>query len=195
MFALRVSRPNSVFLVPMDPFDLEAPLQVPLQQALNASASPTHHILAGSFRSISLFLLAFSPVQLTLDLVQTIPAFGPHQYIGLGPHTQGGDVRHAYTTSWALPPQLQSWAIEQQPDGLRVRFVDSVDISASRSILHHHRTKIMFLSRYLVLHHCPPTVLVHLFRWRSVRSGARAASRRRPWIRVACSGNILCTPV
>ncbi|KAF7368987.1 Muconate cycloisomerase 1 [Mycena venus] len=115
--------------------DLEPPLQVPLQQVLNATASPVHHILAGSFRSLSLFLLAFSPAQLTLDLVQTIPAFGPHQYIGLGPSTKGVDVRHAYTTSWALPPQLQSWAIEQQPDGLRVRFVDSVDITATSSYI------------------------------------------------------------
>ncbi|KAK7052362.1 Muconate cycloisomerase 1 [Favolaschia claudopus] len=113
--------------------DLEPPLQVPLQQVLNASAVPTHHILSGSFRSLSLFLLAFSPAQLTLDLVQTIPAFGPHQYIALGPHT--GTTRSAYTTSWALPPQLQSWAIEQQQDGLRVRFVDSVDITATSSYI------------------------------------------------------------
>ncbi|KAJ7124367.1 hypothetical protein C8R44DRAFT_980667 [Mycena epipterygia] len=115
--------------------DLEPPLQVPFQQALNSSASPVHHILTGSFRSLSLFLLAFSPLQLTVDLVQTIPAFGPHQYIGLGPRTHGVDVRKAYTTSWALPPQLQSWAIEQQPEGVRVRFVDSVDITATSSYI------------------------------------------------------------
>ncbi|KAJ7678259.1 hypothetical protein DFH06DRAFT_1121759 [Mycena polygramma] len=115
--------------------DLEPPLQVPFQKALNATAGPVHHILSGSFRSLSLFLLAFSPVQLTLDFVQTIPAFGPHQYIGLGPQPQVEGVRYAYTTSWALPPQLHSWAIEQQPDGLRVRFVDSVDITATSSYI------------------------------------------------------------
>ncbi|KAJ6583955.1 hypothetical protein DFH09DRAFT_1143859 [Mycena vulgaris] len=115
--------------------DLDPVLQVPFQQALNASASPVHHILTGSFRSISLFLLAFSPLQLTLELVQTIPAFGPHQYIGLAPRTHVGDLRYAYTTSWALPPQLQSWAIEQQPDGVRVRFVDSVDITSTSSYI------------------------------------------------------------
>ncbi|KAJ6551493.1 hypothetical protein B0H19DRAFT_1211205 [Mycena capillaripes] len=115
--------------------DLEPPLQAPFQQALNSSASPLYHILAGSFRSLSLFLLAFSPAHLTLDLVQTIPAFGPHQYIGLGPPSHGGDARYAYTTSWALPPQLHSWAIEQQPDGVRVRFVDSVDITATSSYI------------------------------------------------------------
>ncbi|KAJ7681497.1 hypothetical protein B0H17DRAFT_1076156 [Mycena rosella] len=117
--------------------DLDPAVQLPFQKPLNASAIayPVHHILTGSFRSISLFLLAFSPLQLTVDLVQTIPAFGPHQYIGLGRSTQGGDVRYAYTTSWTLPPQLQSWAIEQQPEGLRVRFVDSVDITATSSYI------------------------------------------------------------
>ncbi|KAJ7782395.1 hypothetical protein DFH07DRAFT_322394 [Mycena maculata] len=117
--------------------DFEPPaLQVAFQQTLNSSASPVHHILTGSFRSISLFLLAFSPVQLTIDLVQTIPGFGPHQYIGLGPRTHGSeDVRYAYTTSWALPPQLQSWAIQQQPEGLRVRSVDSVHITATSSYI------------------------------------------------------------
>ncbi|KAJ7182595.1 hypothetical protein C8R43DRAFT_1054515 [Mycena crocata] len=115
--------------------DLEPPLQIPLQQVLNASAVAPHHILSGSFRSISLFLLAFSPHQRTLDLVQTVPAFGPHQYIGLGP--RGEDVRAAYTTSWALPPRLQSWAVEELGEGegrgMRVRFVDSVDIAATSS--------------------------------------------------------------
>ncbi|KAJ7176569.1 hypothetical protein C8R46DRAFT_1076684 [Mycena filopes] len=115
--------------------DLEPPLQVSFQQALNTSSPAVHHILSGSFRSLSLFLLAFSPVRLTLDLVQTIPAFGPHQYIGLGPHAQNGHARVAYTTSWALPPKLHSWAIEQQPDGVRVRLVDSVDIAATSSYI------------------------------------------------------------
>ncbi|KAJ6467005.1 hypothetical protein C8R45DRAFT_1020799 [Mycena sanguinolenta] len=113
--------------------DLEAPLQIPFQQAFNVSTSPVHHILSGSFRSLSLFLLAFSPAQLTLDVVQTIPAFGPHQYISLGPLSQSGGIRFAYTTSWALPPQLHSWAIERQPYSLRVRFVDNVDITATSS--------------------------------------------------------------
>ncbi|KAJ7465109.1 hypothetical protein FB451DRAFT_1262652 [Mycena latifolia] len=120
--------------------DLDPPLQIPLQQALNASAPfaapvPIHHILTGSFRSLSLFLLAFSPLQRTLELVQTVPAFGPHQYIALGPARGEGEARTAYTTSWALPPQLQSWAIERTDAGPRVRFVDSVDITATSSYI------------------------------------------------------------
>ncbi|KAJ7638192.1 hypothetical protein FB45DRAFT_397075 [Roridomyces roridus] len=112
--------------------DLEPPLQVPLQTAFNAT-TPVYHILTGSFRSFSLFLLAFNPLQLSIDLVQTIPAFGPHQYIGLGPRLQGQqDARYAYTTSWALPPTLQSWVYEGQPEP-RVRFVESAGITATSS--------------------------------------------------------------
>ncbi|KAJ7495906.1 hypothetical protein B0H11DRAFT_877367 [Mycena galericulata] len=114
--------------------DFDLGVQTPFQQALNSSTA-VHHILTGSFRSVSLFLLAFSPLQLSVDLLQTIPAFGPHQYIGLGPRTQSEGPRYAYTTSWALPPKLQSWAIEQQPEGLRVRFVDSVNITATSSYI------------------------------------------------------------
>ncbi|KAJ7198769.1 hypothetical protein GGX14DRAFT_373657 [Mycena pura] len=111
--------------------NFEPLVQVPFQQTSNV----THHILSGSFRSVSLFLLAFSPLRSTLELVQTIPGYGPHQYIGLGPQTQGGDARYAYTTSWALPPKLHSWAIAQQPNGPRVRFVDSVNITATSSYI------------------------------------------------------------
>ncbi|KAJ7081578.1 hypothetical protein B0H15DRAFT_952938 [Mycena belliarum] len=132
--------------------DLDLQLQVPFLEPLNASdvlpmlnssapviAEPVHHILSGSFRSLSLFLLAFAPLQRTLTLVQTIPASGPHQYIALGPRlppSEGREVRAAYTTSWALPPTLQSWAIETTEHGTpRVRLVDSVDISATSSYI------------------------------------------------------------
>ncbi|KAG6883825.1 hypothetical protein C0993_003529 [Termitomyces sp. T159_Od127] len=52
--------------------------------ALN-STLPVHHVLSGSFRSLSLFLLAFSPLQRSLELVQTVDAFGPHQYLATSP--------------------------------------------------------------------------------------------------------------
>jgi hypothetical protein len=170
--------------------DFDPALQIPLQQALNASVSPVHHILTGSFRSVSLFLLVFSPLKLTLNLVQTIPAFGPHQYIGLGPHTQGGDVRYAYTTSWALPPQLQSWAIEQQSEGLQVRFVDSVDISAPSFMT--CQSIFIFSSGNILLCYRPSAVLARLLGWRTLRPSPRPGF---PWIRAPCSGDLLCTQV
>lgn len=86
-----------------------------------------HHILSGSFRSISLFLLAFSPLQRTLSLVQTVDAFGPHQYLATNARKD-----RAYTTSWALPPVLSSWDIERDEAGnpWRVNPINSVPISA-----------------------------------------------------------------
>src|ERR1700729_1806637 len=75
-------------------------------KALNTTSlpSPLYHIISGSFRSLSLFLLAFSPIHRTLSLVQSVPAFGPHQYLATN------ELRdRVYTTSWALPPVLNSW--------------------------------------------------------------------------------------
>jgi carboxy-cis,cis-muconate cyclase len=84
-----------------------------------------HHILSGSFRSLSLFLLAFSPLHRTLSLVQTVDAFGPHQYLALNTRKD-----RAYTTSWALPPTLSSWEIERPESGdWHVNHVNSVPIS------------------------------------------------------------------
>ncbi|KAF7303741.1 Muconate cycloisomerase 1 [Mycena indigotica] len=103
--------------------------QQPLE-VVNRTAGPVHHLLSGSFRSISLFLLAFSPLQRSIELVQTIPAFGPHQYIALSP--SGGDTRYAFTTTWAQPPKLHSWAIDQGP---HVRLVNSVEITATSSYI------------------------------------------------------------
>ncbi|ESK94737.1 muconate cycloisomerase 1 [Moniliophthora roreri MCA 2997] len=96
------------------------------------SASKPLHILSGSFRSVSLFLLAFSPLQRTLDLVQTIDAFGPHQYLALNAKKD-----RAYATSWALPPTLSSWEIDCNDEGntWKVSHVNSVPITATSSYI------------------------------------------------------------
>ncbi|KAG6856857.1 hypothetical protein H0H87_012674 [Tephrocybe sp. NHM501043] len=96
-------------------------------QMLNStSTSPVHHILSGSFRSLSLFLLAFSPLQRTLELVQTVDAFGPHQYLATNARKD-----RVYTTSWALPPVLSSWSIE----GERIQHLNNVPITATSSYI------------------------------------------------------------
>ncbi|KAG6849137.1 hypothetical protein H0H93_011000 [Arthromyces matolae] len=92
----------------------------------SSSSSPVHHILSGSFRSLSLFLLAFSPLQRTLELVQTVDAFGPHQYLATNPRKD-----RVYTTSWALPPVLSSWSIEEG----KVQHLNSVPITATSSYI------------------------------------------------------------
>ncbi|KAG5715149.1 hypothetical protein E4T56_gene1075, partial [Termitomyces sp. T112] len=84
------------------------------------------HILSGSFRSPSLFLLAFEPGPRTLELVQTVPGFGPHQYLATSAHKD-----RIYTTSWALPPVLSSWSF----DKARVGHVNNVPITATSSYI------------------------------------------------------------
>ncbi|KAK0488581.1 Lactonase, 7-bladed beta-propeller-domain-containing protein [Armillaria novae-zelandiae] len=62
------------------------------------------HILSGSFTSLSLFLLAFSPVNRSLRLLRTVPGSGPHQYIAQ-------TSQAVYATTWASPPALHVWAL------------------------------------------------------------------------------------
>ncbi|KAF9044196.1 hypothetical protein BJ165DRAFT_1347954 [Panaeolus papilionaceus] len=111
-------------------------LQTVLAPIVNSTSvtTPLHYILAGSFRSVSLFLLAFSPSTRTLSHLQTIPAFGPHQYLALRPNEFRNTV---YTTSWALPPVLSSWRVEkaEQPEDWNVRFLNSVPITATSSYI------------------------------------------------------------
>ena len=92
--------------------------------------TPTvYHILSGSFRSLSLFLLAFYPANRSLSHLQTIPAFGPHQYLACNDNKD-----HVYTTSWANPPSLSSWRVERScADGSRsVSHINTVPISVCR---------------------------------------------------------------
>ncbi|KAF8632673.1 hypothetical protein AX17_004805 [Amanita inopinata Kibby_2008] len=88
----------------------------------------THLILAGSFRSISLFLLAFSPLDRSLSLVQTVDGFGPHQYLATNPRKD-----RVYTTTWSLPPTLQSWAMDRSSS--TISHVNTVPITATSSYI------------------------------------------------------------
>lgn len=90
----------------------------------NITETPVY-IVSGSFRSISLFLLAFFPVHRTLSLVQTVDAFGPHQYLATNARKD-----RLYATSWALPPSLSSWEIERgNTNPWRVNHINTVPIS------------------------------------------------------------------
>jgi carboxy-cis,cis-muconate cyclase len=92
--------------------------------ALNATSS-LYHIISGSFGSLSLFLLAFSPVNRTLSLVEQVPGeLGPHQY--LAKNAQGDRV---YATSEAWPPTLNSWSVDKAGDLWTVEHINSVPIS------------------------------------------------------------------
>ncbi|KAL0568978.1 hypothetical protein V5O48_012996 [Marasmius crinis-equi] len=92
-------------------------------------SSTSLHILSGSFRSLSLFLLAFSPLHRTLSLVQTIDGFGPHQYLASNARKD-----RVYTTSWTQPPALYSWEIHRENDW-RVDHLNSAPITATSSYI------------------------------------------------------------
>ncbi|KAJ3892652.1 hypothetical protein GG344DRAFT_44922 [Lentinula edodes] len=105
------------------------PVQHVLSPSLNISSPPeTLHVLSGSFRSLSLFVLAFSPAARTLSLLHQVPGFGPHQYIG----TNRDKIKAAYTTSWATPPILSSWEITSD---WHLNHLDNVPITAVSSYI------------------------------------------------------------
>lgn len=87
----------------------------------------TFHFVSGSFRSLSLFLLAFDPVHRSVVHVQTVSTLGPHQYLATNQHKD-----RIFTTTWTEPPSLQGWALERndsQP--WRISHVHTAPISLS----------------------------------------------------------------
>ncbi|KAJ3937625.1 MAG: hypothetical protein NXY57DRAFT_980313 [Lentinula lateritia] len=125
--------------------DMMQPVQQVLSPSLNISSPPeTLHVLSGSFRSLSLFLLAFSPAARTLSLLHQVPGFGPHQYIGTNrdkiKSSQSSETNlstttvglAAYTTSWAVPPILSSWEITSD---WHLNHLDNVPITAVSSYI------------------------------------------------------------
>lgn len=91
----------------------------------------TFHFVSGSFRSLSLFLLAFDPVHKSIHHVQTLSTLGPHQYLATNQHKD-----RIFTTTWTEPPSLQSWALtrnDSQP--WRLSHLHTVPISMSAHAL------------------------------------------------------------
>ncbi|KAF8154564.1 Lactonase, 7-bladed beta-propeller-domain-containing protein [Crassisporium funariophilum] len=113
----------------MDVMDVQNTLNFASNNTFVAESTASHHILSGSFRSLSLFLLAFSPSKRSLSHIQTIPAYGPHQYLAAN-----GRRDRIYTTSWALPPSLSSWHVERT-EQWRVTHINTVPITATSSYI------------------------------------------------------------
>lgn len=91
-----------------------------------------HYLLCGTFNTIFLYLLAFSPYSAnsnsdqasSLRVHRRVRGQGPHQYIALD-----HDRKTAYATTWAQPPTLSSWQVlEHGRAGLR--HVNTVPICA-----------------------------------------------------------------
>lgn len=121
----------------------------------------SHYILSGAFGAPSLFLLRFvhptSSFPAALEVVKTVPAKGPHQYLGLS-----RDLNTVYATSWALPPRLSAWRVEKSRDGgIDLALVNEVPISASDILIEFGIVLMLGLSGHLFLHlrHGPGRVL------------------------------------
>lgn len=102
-----------------------------------------HYLLCGTFNTLFLYLLAFSPYatpsaagagegpvrRRPLEVHRRVRAQGPHQFIALD-----HDRSTAYATTWAQPPTLSSWhVLEHGRRGLE--HVNTVPISATGSYL------------------------------------------------------------
>ncbi|KAF9447476.1 hypothetical protein P691DRAFT_706754 [Macrolepiota fuliginosa MF-IS2] len=99
----------------------------------NSSVPSTRlfHLVSGSFRSLSLFLLAFDPARRTINHVQTISNLGPHQYVATNQHKD-----KIFTTTWAQPPSLQSWSLERSNSNpWRISHLNTVPITATSSYI------------------------------------------------------------
>ncbi|GAA5861332.1 hypothetical protein JCM3774_000213 [Rhodotorula dairenensis] len=96
-----------------------------------------HYLLSGTFNTIFLYLLAFSPYSASnaapappsLQVSRRIRGQGPHQFIALD-----HDRTTAYATTWAQPPTLSSWHVLGHGRG-GIEHVNTVPISATGSYL------------------------------------------------------------
>ncbi|GAA6022637.1 hypothetical protein JCM11491_001145 [Sporobolomyces phaffii] len=89
-----------------------------------------HYLVSGTFNTVFLYLLAFSPYSNppTLTVEHALRAEGPHQFLALN---EARD--RVYATTWAQPPSLSSWKLN--PAGLELEHLNTVPISATGSYL------------------------------------------------------------
>lgn len=73
-----------------------------------------HYLLSGTFNTVFLYLLAFSPYTSppTLEIHRKYRAEGPHQFLAVN---EARD--RVYATTWAQPPSLSSWKVSEQGRG------------------------------------------------------------------------------
>ncbi|GAA5924476.1 hypothetical protein JCM1841_004596 [Sporobolomyces salmonicolor] len=108
---------------------------VPVSSLLSSSASPItprlHYLLSGTFNTLWMYLLAFSPYSSppSLSISKKYRAEGPHQYLALN-----DDRSRVYATTWAQPPSLSSWEV-LEGGRAGIKKVNTVPISATGSYL------------------------------------------------------------
>lgn len=104
----------------------------PASSLLADSLSPRlHYLLTGTFNTLFLYLLAFSPYSSngpTLTVHRRVRGQGPHQFVALNEERD-----RAYATTWAQPPTLSSWEVLKGGRG-GVRKINTVPICASAPV-------------------------------------------------------------
>ncbi len=89
---------------------LPPPALQPASQAVLSDTCPlTYHLLSGTFNTLFLYLLAFTPYSNppSLTITHSLRANGPHQFLALSP-----DRQHAYATTWKEDePTLSAWRV------------------------------------------------------------------------------------
>jgi len=95
-------------------------------------AGAAMYIISGSFSTSSLYVLRYEPASRKLHLVQSVPAYGPHQYLHLDRRR-----RRLYATSWQQPARLSAWDIHFDGPGMppQLTLINHAPITAVSSYI------------------------------------------------------------
>ncbi|KAA1089429.1 hypothetical protein PGT21_017972 [Puccinia graminis f. sp. tritici] len=91
------------------------------------------YLVTGSFTSSSLYVLRYDRATRKLQVVRSVPAHGPHQYLYIDRPNQ-----KLYATSWAEPAHLSAWSIERDHPGgrhPRLTLINQAPITAVSSYI------------------------------------------------------------
>ncbi|KAI9606029.1 hypothetical protein H4Q26_004401 [Puccinia striiformis f. sp. tritici PST-130] len=105
--------------------------RIPLHRGGNQAQAS--YIISGSFKSSSLYVLRYDRENKKLEVVQSVPGHGPHQYLYVDRPNH-----RLYVTSWKEPPHLSAWSIQvDHPGGVhpRLSLINQAPITAVSSYI------------------------------------------------------------
>ncbi|KAI9610811.1 hypothetical protein KEM48_004700 [Puccinia striiformis f. sp. tritici PST-130] len=105
--------------------------RIPLHRGGHQAKSS--YIISGSFKSSSLYVLRYDRKNKKLEVVQSVPGHGPHQYLYIDRPNH-----RLYVTSWKEPPHLSAWSIQiDRPGGVhpRLSLINQAPITAVSSYI------------------------------------------------------------
>lgn len=113
------------------------------QAASDVVCPRIRHILSGSFNTVFLHLLTFDSLTRALNVVLSVPAQGPHQWLALGSigvsrssnTLQLNSPRTVYATTWADERRLSAWRVNIQHGAETIEHINSQPIIAAGSYL------------------------------------------------------------